>query len=64
MNQDKDINKMNQLNKNKAKYIALSERNYLKLRNHGEFGDSFDNVLTRILEKFEKLQQASGIERP
>jgi predicted CopG family antitoxin len=33
----------------RLKHIAISEKNYLKLKNLGKMGDSFDDVLTVVL---------------
>lgn len=43
---------MNQLNElHKPKTIVLSEENYEKLKKLGTFGESFDDVLGRVLEQ-------------
>ena len=48
------INLMNQINdlqhNNKLKTIVLSEENYDKLKRLGSFGESFNDVLSRLLE--------------
>jgi predicted CopG family antitoxin len=45
---------MNQINdlqhNNKLKTIVLSEENYDKLKRLGSFGESFNDVLSRLLE--------------
>jgi predicted CopG family antitoxin len=41
---------MNQLQEhNKLKTIVLSEENYAKLKALGAMGDSFDDVITKVL---------------
>ena len=43
---------MNQLNElQKLKTIVISEANYDKLKRQGSMGESFNDVLTRILDK-------------
>lgn len=46
---------MNQLNElqhnNKLKTIVLSEENYQKLKSLGSMGESFNDVLSRILKE-------------
>jgi len=48
------INLMNQINdlqhNNKLKTIVLSEENYDKLKRLGSLGESFNDVLSRLLE--------------
>ena len=44
------------------KMIAVSEENYLALKKLGNAGDSFNDVITRILEKINSLQQSEGRE--
>jgi hypothetical protein len=39
----------------KVKLIALSPKNYESLRKFGEFGDSFDDVITKILNKIDSI---------
>lgn len=34
----------------KSKHIVVSEENYEELRNLGNFGDSFNDVLTQVLK--------------
>lgn len=42
---------MNQLNDlQKLKTIVISEENYQKLKSMGSMGDSFDQVLSRVLQ--------------
>lgn len=35
---------------NKSKHIIISRDNYDKLKKFGKFGDSFDDIVTRILK--------------
>lgn len=42
---------------NKLKHIAISEHNYKEIQNYGKFGDSFDDVITKILHGI-RLQQS------
>jgi len=35
----------------KLKTIAISEQNYQKLKSLGEFGDSYNDILSRLLEQ-------------
>lgn len=43
---------MNQLHElHKPKTIVLSEQNYQKLKSFGKMGESFDEVLGRVLEQ-------------
>ena len=44
------MNKINNLNKNKSHHIVISEENYSKLKSLGKFGDTFNNILSRILD--------------
>ncbi len=45
---------MNQLNElQRLKTIVISEENYNKLKRFGNMGESFNDVLSRILEKEE-----------
>ncbi|MGI0022944.1 MAG: antitoxin VapB family protein [Nitrososphaeraceae archaeon] len=45
---------MNQLNElHKLKTIVLSEENYQKLKNMGSMGESFNDVLSRVLGHIE-----------
>lgn len=44
---------LNQSKNCKLKHIAVSEYNYKEIRNYGEFGDSFDDVITRILSNIQ-----------
>ena len=40
---------MNPEIKKKLKWIAISERNYELLKNHGKFMESFDDVIAKLL---------------
>ena len=43
---------MNQLNElHKPKTIVLSKQNYERLKKLGSFGESFDDVLTKVLQQ-------------
>jgi predicted CopG family antitoxin len=42
----------------KIKLIAVSKENYENLRKFGEFGDSFDNVITKILNKIDAIPKS------
>lgn len=44
---------LNQSKTCKLKHIAVSENNYKEIRNYGKFGDSFDDVITKILHSIE-----------
>jgi predicted CopG family antitoxin len=35
----------------KNKHLVISEKNYQKLKNIGKMGETFDDVLTKILAK-------------
>lgn len=39
----------------KVKLIAVSPKNYESLRKFGEFQDSFDDVITKILNKVDAM---------
>jgi len=32
----------------------ISDKNYERIASHGKFGETFDEVLTRILDEYEK----------
>ena len=45
------MEKLNNLKKiKKDKHLVISSANYEKLRNFGRVGDTFDDVLTKILQ--------------
>lgn len=46
------------MNSDKLKQIAISDRNYHILKKLGGMGDSFNDVLTDILQKVELLQSS------
>lgn len=47
----------------KLKHITVNEEIYQKLKNLGKAGDSFNDVLIRILEKkIQMLESDSGVE--
>jgi hypothetical protein len=39
----------------KVKLIAVSPKNYDSLRRFGDFQDSFDDVITKILNKIDSM---------
>ena len=39
----------------KVKLIAVSPKNYESLRKFGDFQDSFDDVITKILDKIDSV---------
>ena len=41
--------------------ISVSEENYFALKDLGRTGDSFNKVLTQLLEKVRPLQVESGV---
>jgi hypothetical protein len=43
----------NQTKNGKLKHITVSVYNYDEIRKYGEFGDSFDDVITKILHSIE-----------
>jgi len=43
----------------KVKLIAVSPKNYESLRKFGEFQDSFDDVITKILNKVDSMPKES-----
>lgn len=49
--------------KNKFKHIIITEDNYEKLKEHGKAGDSFNDVLTRILANIQTYKQVTGLGR-
>jgi predicted CopG family antitoxin len=40
----------------KLKQIAISQENYVTLKKLGDAGDSFNDVISRILEKLDYIQ--------
>jgi predicted CopG family antitoxin len=40
----------------KLKQIAISHENYITLKKLGDAGDSFNDVISRILEKMDDIQ--------
>ncbi len=49
----KTLNILNQ-KKYKTYHVVISEVNYQKLKNLGKMGDTFDSILTRILNQVEE----------
>jgi predicted CopG family antitoxin len=45
------MNMTNQLHESNRTTITLSKENYEKLKKLGSFGESFDDVLSRILQQ-------------
>jgi predicted CopG family antitoxin len=43
----------------KVKLIAVSPKNYESLRKFGDFQDSFDDVITKILNKIDTMPNES-----
>ena len=55
MKQIDKIKKVQTIGNNvKSKHIVISEINYLRLREYGKLGDTYDDVLTALLEKAKK----------
>ena len=46
------------------KHILVSDKNYRKLKTLGSAGDSFNDVITDILNKMNCLQQSTGVPAP
>ena len=46
------------------KRIVVTQSNYNKLKRLGTAGDSFNDVITDLLEKINSLQQSSGVGAP
>ena len=46
------------------KHILISYKNYRKLKTLGSAGDSFNDVITDILDKMDCLQQSTGVPAP
>ncbi len=67
MQRSENLQKINNTNNRKRQYhVGLSEENYNKLRNLGTCGDSFNDVLTKILNHesgLHKINIKEGIER-
>jgi predicted CopG family antitoxin len=42
--------------------IVVTDKNYRKLKGLGSAGDSFNDVITDLLEKINSLQQSQGRE--
>ena len=55
---------MHEVNKLHYKRIVVNETNYRKLKGLGSAGDSFNDVITDILEKINGLQQSTGVGTP
>lgn len=53
MHNIKDVNEMKGVDKSKFKHIIVSEAVYLKLKGLGGAGDSFNDVLARLLKKLD-----------
>lgn len=47
----------NQLHDSNRTTITLSKQNYDKLKKLGSFGESFDDVLGRVLEQVKEIKQ-------
>jgi predicted CopG family antitoxin len=46
------------------KRIVVTDINYRKLKGLGSAGDSFNDVITDLLEKINSLQQSTGVPAP
>jgi len=44
--------------------IVVTEKIYRKLKGLGSAGDSFNDVITNVLEKINGLQQSTGVGAP
>jgi predicted CopG family antitoxin len=44
----------------KTKLIAVSKENYDSLRRFGDFQDSFDDVITKILNKIDSIPKGDS----
>jgi predicted CopG family antitoxin len=56
---------VNNVNNIQYKRIVVTESNYKKLKGLGSAGDSFNDVITDILEKIYSLQQSTtGVGSP
>ncbi|HJT49460.1 MAG TPA: hypothetical protein VJ729_14840 [Nitrososphaeraceae archaeon] len=42
------------------KLIAVSDQTYLALKQRGKFGDSFNDIVVKLLHNSEKGEMASG----
>jgi hypothetical protein len=52
---------VSKLKKYNLKLIAVSEKNYDSLRKFGEFQDSFDDVVTKILNKIDSMPREKEV---
>ena len=50
------------MSKNPLKLIAISPENYQSLKNLGKAGDSFNDVVTKILNKIDSMPKSQEIE--
>ena len=56
---------MNKIHHKQYRNIVITEKNYRKLKGLGSAGDSFNDVITDILEKIYSLQQSTtGVGAP
>ena len=46
-----NLNQINRLTKKNRYHVVISKANYYKLKNLGKMGDTFDEVLGKILSK-------------
>ena len=46
----------------KTKLIAVSQKNYQSLRKFGDFQDSFDDVITKILNRIDTMPNQNQME--
>jgi predicted CopG family antitoxin len=52
------------VNNMQYKRIVVTEKNYRELKGLGSAGDSFNDVITAMLEKLKGLQQSTGVPAP
>jgi predicted CopG family antitoxin len=49
---------MNQLNEiHKVKTVVMSEQTYNKIKQYGKMGDSFDDVISRLLDQVKENER-------
>ena len=52
------------MNEKNYKHILVTDKNYRILKGLGNAGDSFNDVISNILEKINGLQQSTGVPAP
>ena len=56
-----NINVLNEINEtNKTKHIVVTEKTYRKIVELGKFGESFDDVLQRLLREGKTEEEIFG----